>query len=237
MHLLNDKFNTQHRHSMADPYFYFGLEKSMPAANDLNSAHVKYFFEYKLKQNPNNLSCHLQRIRFALHEKNHNEFFAALCDLFIILGQQGLSLRQRLFSYAQQKLPQEQVEILSDHLTDKNMTDNLDFLPEQCFFKTAAIELLIIASQADDKKQTVENTLHTIESYIEHSQFDAAEDYILKHLNSDPEDELLTIKLIDLYKALNFTDKFNQAYKQFSDCLLTSRHWDEAKQYFLEKHS
>lgn len=236
MHLLNDKFNTDQLISVADPFFYFGLEKNTPISHSLNAAHIKHFFEYSLKQNPNNLSCHMQRIKFALHKKNHHEFFAALCDLFIILDQQGLSLRQRLFTYAQKKLPQEQVEILSAYLTDKKITDDAEFLPELCFFKKEIIELLTIASHADDKKQTIEDTLHTIESYIKHSQFDAAEDCILSLLKNDPENELLTIKLIDLYKALNYTDKFNQAYEEFADCLLTSSYWDEANQYFLKKH-
>ena len=235
MALLNNKLNTDHFISVTEPLFYFGLDKSTPVANSLNPTHIKNFFEYSLKQNPNNLSCHLQRVKFALHKKNHNDFFAALCDLFIILGQQGLSLRQRLFSYAQQKLPQEQVDFLASHLTDNNMSNDLDFLPEHCFFKNETIELLTITSQADEKKQTTEDTLHTIESYIENSQFDAAEDYLLKHLKNEPENEPLTIKLINLYKALNYTDEFNKAYEQFANCLLTSRYWDEANQYFLEK--
>lgn len=228
-------FNAGHFASVSEPFFYFGLEKNMPPQAGLNSVHIKNFFEYSLKRNPNNLACHMQRIKFSLYEKNHNEVFAALCDLFIILGQQGLSLRKRLFIYAKRKLAQEQVEILSAHLTEKNMTDDLDFLPEHCFFKKEAIELLTIISQTDEKNQKNGNTLQTIESYIENSQFDTAEAYILKHLKNEPDDEQLTIELINLYKALNHTEKFNKAYKQFANCLLTSRYWDEANKYFLKE--
>ncbi len=47
------------------------------------------FFEYRLKQQPDNLSCHLQRIEFFLYRKHSSRLFAALCDLFIILGDSG----------------------------------------------------------------------------------------------------------------------------------------------------
>jgi len=234
MHLLNDKFNT----SGIDPFFYFGLEKNKSIPCGLNSIQIKNHFEYDLKQNPKNLSCHLQRIKFALHEKNHDQFYAALCDLFIILGQQGLALRNRLLTFSKQKLTPEQVDNLSLHLTDENLIANSDFLPENCFFKNEVIALVPISSLQTKKKiKFAENSVHTVESYIENSQFDTAEEYILKHLNLDPENEPLTIKLISLYKALNYNDKFNTAYAQFSNCLLTSRHWDKANNYFLKMNN
>lgn len=234
---LNDKFDSDHYAAISEPFFYFGSDKKKPIIHGLSPAHINHYFEYNLKQNPNDFTCHIQRIKYALHIKNQEDFFAALCDLFIILGQQGLSLRTRLLISAAKKLSTEQAEILSVYLTEQIMMTNLDFLPAQCFFRKEAIEYLeITPSETTQTDEQIEDIIETAESYIENSQFDTAEEFILKHLSIEPENEPLTLKLINLYKAMNHLEKFNAAFQQFSNCLLTSRHWDDARTHFLEKN-
>ena len=64
MHLLNNKFNTDHFVSVTEPLFYFGIDKSKSMtrhlSTHLSSGRIKNYFEYSLKQNPKNLSSHLQ---------------------------------------------------------------------------------------------------------------------------------------------------------------------------------
>jgi len=238
MHLEKHKFNSKLYAATSDPYFYFGVDKKKPIVLGLSQTHINNYFEFNLKQNPLDFTCHIQRIKYALHIKSQDDFFAALCDLFIVLGGQGLSLRNRLLVSAGPKLSPSQAEILAVYLTEKTMSPELDFLPEQCFFKKESINYIQITdSEAADKVEQIEDIIKTAESYIENSQFGTAEDYMIKHLLLDPEDEPLTLKLIGLYKAINHYDKFIQSYQKFSNCLLTSRHWDEANTYFSENKS
>ena len=70
---------------------------------------------------------------------------------------------------------------------------------------------------------------------IENSQFDTALDYMLTQLGQDPENEKLTEKLLSIYKALDYTNKFQSAYNKFSNNLATSKYWNDMKQYFLNQ--
>jgi hypothetical protein len=235
--MLDDTLNTKHFIALAEPVFYFGVEKNKPLTHSLYSRHSRNHLEYILRQQPKNLACHLQRIKWILHTKKRHGLFSALCDLFIILGEQGLALRTTLIDSARQYLSAEQFKFLSKHLSDELMTDDLVALPEQCFFKSSSVHLLHSETSIEEAQvpEDTEDQLATIESYIENSQFNSAEQYILELLNNEPENEALTIKLINLYQALNESEKFDSAYEQFANSLLTSRYWDAGKQYFLDR--
>ncbi len=230
-----DKRNIDDFSALTEPVFYYGLKKSSRVPDCLIPKRAFNCFEYKLKQNPNDLSCHLQRIQFALSDKSKDEVFAAICDLFIILGAQGLSLRQRLFTGCKKILEQKQIEILSSHLIGNVLTSELTFLPDNCFFKKRPIKLAQLSDQSRHDELGHEDVLLSADSYIENSQFETALEYMITHLEHDPENEELTIKLIELYKALGYTSELQSAYSKFSNHLITSRYWDDAKRYFLNR--
>ena len=218
-----------------EPVFYLGLNKNRKLPTGINPVHAFNCFEYMLKQNPNNLSLHLQRIQHSMSEKNRDELFAATCDLFIILGPLGFPLRKRLFIYCKKALNQNQSEILSSHLGETYLTSSFAALPDNCFFKKSPIELIELCDFSTPDSQDHEDVLHVAESYIENSQFDTALDYMLTQLEQNPENEELTVKLLSLYKALDYANEFQRAYNKFSNYSATSEYWNEMKQYFLNQ--
>jgi hypothetical protein len=96
-----------------------------------------------------------------------SDLFAAICDLFIILGPPGLPLRQRLFIYCKTALNKKQTEILSNHLGETYLTCGSSSLPDNCFFKKAPIELIELCDYSEPDLQDHEDVLHVVESYIE----------------------------------------------------------------------
>lgn len=218
-----------------EPAFYLGLNKSRKLPAGISATHTLNSFEYRLKESPNDLSCHLQRIQFSISTKNRAELFSSICDLFIVLGGQGLPLRQHLFSSCKKALTQEQVELLENHIEEKHLTANASELPNNCFFKKESIELIELKSLSQSENEDAEDVLHIAESYIENSQFDTAMEYMQTYLEQEPENRALTLKLISLYKALNCTEKFQSAYKKFSENVSTSLYWNDAKQHFLKQ--
>jgi len=215
-----------------EPVFYLGLNKNRKLPVSINSVRTLNSFEYKLKESPNDLSCHLQRIQFSITNRNRAELFASICDLFIVLGTQGQALRQRLFSSCKKALNQEQVELIENYLAEKHLTENTVALPDNCFFKKEPFALVELNKLPESDTKDTENVLHIAESYIENSQFDTAMEYMQTHLTQEPKNRALTLKLISLYKALNCADKFQSAYKKFSDNVSTSLYWNDAKQHF-----
>ena len=238
-HAANNNIDTNKPGDFIEPVFYLGLNKNRKLPTGINPVHAFNCFEYSLKQKPNDLSCHLQRIQHSMSEKNKDELFAAICDLFIILGPLGLPLRQRLFSYYNKALNQKQSEILSSHLGETYLTSGFVSLPDNCFFKKAPVELIELCNytSADTVYQSQDNedVLHVAESYIENSQFDTALNYMLTQLEQDPENQELTKKLLSIYKALDYANEFQSAYNKFSSYSATSEYWNELKQYFLNR--
>ena len=218
-----------------EPVFYFGLNKKSQVPDELLPAQLRNYFEYSLKQNPKDLSLHLQRIQFALTQNSQTELFAALCDLFIILGTLGQSLRQRVLRLSKHKLDQQQAQLLLQHMQDDSLGDDLCSLPDNCLFRGQAIKLIKFCERSIADTQETEDIFHTADSYIENSQFDTALKYMTQHLEQDLDNVQLTIKLIALYKALDNVNEFQKAYEQFANNLLTSQHWDKARQYFLDQ--
>lgn len=222
-----------------EPIFYFGLNKKRKLPAYINPAHAFNCFEYRLKQKPNDLSCHLQRIQLSMAEKNRDKLFAAICDLFIILGPLGLPLRQRLFVYCKKALNQKQTEILNSHLGETYLTSDFASLPNNCFFKKTPVELIepcnYSSTDTQYRSQDNEEVLHVAESYIENSQFDTALDYMLTQLEQNPENKELTKKLLSIYKALDYTNEFQSAYNKFSNHSATCKYWNDMKQYFLNQ--
>jgi hypothetical protein len=174
-----------------------------------------------------------------MSEKNRDKLFAAICDLFIILGPLGLPLRQRLFIYCKKALNQKQTEILNSHLGETYLTSGFVSLPDNCFFKKTPVELIELCdySSADIQYQSQDNedVLHVAESYIENSQFETALNYMLTQLEQDPENKELTKKLLSIYKALDYANEFQGAYNKLSNYSATSEYWNDMKQYFLNQ--
>ncbi len=219
---------------LIEPAFYYGLKHINAENNALELSQAMNYFEYSLRKDPKDLSRHLQRVQFFLKTKYSHELYAALCDLFIILGSLGMALRTRLLQLSKSKLSKQQIKVLVAYINNDSLAAELYRLPNHCYFKTKKpIKLKLYESSKSEIIKT-EDVMATADSYIENSQFDTALEYMTMHLINDQENEQLTIKLISLYKALNYRDNFNKAYSKFSNTLLTSRYWDEAKHYFSD---
>ena len=213
-----------------EPVFHFGEKKKFSLPDNCNDNKVSNYFEYHLKQNPKNLCCHLQRIQYALKSSQNNQLFVSLCDLFIILGSLGQPLRQRLLRLSKKILTIDQINLLIHIIANKTFIKQA---PNDCCFKAENTEFIEICHR--ETHAYSEDTLKTADSYIENSQFDSAIEYMFNQLSDDPDNQELTVKLIDLYKAMSYSDQFNNAYQKFSDNLLTAQDWDDGQQFFVSQ--
>ena len=233
------QLESPHFNLSVEPVFYYGLKKNRHIPSHITEKHAFSCFEYWLKKKPEDLACHLQRIQFSLSVKNQEKLFAAICDLFIILSDQGKPLRQRVLSGYKKFLTNKQHSMLSQHLTEKTLTADMHELPYHCFYKKKVIQPAQLCTRIAPAQQTNINNLNniaiTVDSYIENSQFEIALEYMEQHLEQNPDDEATTIKLIELYKALSYSEAFQNAYNKFSNHLMNAHYWDEAKQYFLNQ--
>jgi len=238
--MANPNISEQEQNTFFEPIFYFvnkiGMNKlaknQLSPKADFLPESLGHFFEYQLRLKPDNLSCHLQRIEFFLYRRKIQQAYTALCDLFIILGSSGEALRQRLWQSTRKLFNNRQVEMLEQALKNHQLTDNHPLLPAECLFRDRQKYLLTDIITIPDDATNNEDILLTADSYIENSQFEAAMDYISRHLQQDSGNKELTSRLLYLYKALNLNDEFQLAYQQYAQQTNTAQLWNEAKTFF-----
>lgn len=219
--------------SSIEPCFYSNFNDTHEILNCLSYDHALNHFEYILRRNSKNLLFHLRRIQLTLLKQNKEHLFAALCDLFFILGRLGLPLRKRMLYQSKQHLDDRQIELLCHGFKQNSSTSENNTLPEHSFLKKESLELLDMCQKQRSEHESLENITEIVNSYVENSQFDIALEYLTEQLDMDPENESLTQELIKLYKMLDSKSKFQIAYDKYADHLMTSKYWDDAMQHFL----
>lgn len=73
-------------------------------------------FEMRLKQQPDNLLCHTQRITLASLLDDRDAIYGALVDLFIVLAERGVGLKSEQLSRTVLQLARPQRLFLAAHL-------------------------------------------------------------------------------------------------------------------------
>lgn len=83
-----------------------------------NSVQLEQFQRYTISRDPNNLRNHVQLILGLVQRSpcQREPLFAALADLFIVLGSKGFALRQRMLNTAKPYLEKEDVLFFQKHL-------------------------------------------------------------------------------------------------------------------------
>lgn len=76
------------------------------------------YLDHQVSKKPFDLTSHLQRFSLHRYHKHPEKTYAALLDLFIVLGNKGLPLRQRLLCQASRVIAREHYHFLSATLPD-----------------------------------------------------------------------------------------------------------------------
>lgn len=90
------------------------------------------FQRYKIRRDPRNLTNHVQTIFSLIKQENVQRrlISASLADLYIILGNNGLALRERMLAIAKPYLQTEEIVFFKKHLTQS--LDEKTPLPFDC---------------------------------------------------------------------------------------------------------
>ncbi|HHO59182.1 MAG TPA: hypothetical protein ENJ64_02990 [Thiotrichales bacterium] len=168
----------------------------------------------------------MQRIHYFATEQDRDALFAAMCDLFIVLGDNGEPLRARLFEQYRRCLQPRQAECLQAFTGSRGLRDDLAFLPGECLFRKSSVEPVCLSAPA--LRTVAEDPLSVADSYIENSQFDMAVDYMRSQLEKNSASEAMTMKLIELYRATGNTAALARDAEKFSKNKTLSPLWQAA---------
>ncbi|MBE9549302.1 MAG: hypothetical protein IMF09_07865 [Proteobacteria bacterium] len=70
---------------------------------------------FQIGRKPADLILHMQRIQHHIRSGNRNELFAAIVDLFIVLGARGEGFRKRMLAAGRSVLSDKQFVFLQDN--------------------------------------------------------------------------------------------------------------------------
>lgn len=152
-----------------------------------------------IARNPKDLRSHVRRILLEKARNSNQGLFASLIDLFLVLENKGLSLRQRMLHIAQDSLTEEQNDKLEGSLARGLQPTEYPEL-EWCILCQG---ILGTRSLVLVKETTIDQTrdpLVEAREYLEYSQLDNARILLEQAILAAPERIDLHMELLDIFR-------------------------------------
>ncbi len=187
----------------ADAVFFFSRNGNLTRRPDGWADKVTAFLAWQVSRKPSNLRSHVQRIELHIELNDAEGVYGALLDLYIAVGEQGRSLKERLLEKARPILNDKRFEVLNGRLnTGINATDPL-FLSPNCMLSKGLIGTnnLIGAEDNNRDKELAADPRDEAQTYLEYGQIEEAQALLEQALNFQPWRKDIYADLVEIYKA------------------------------------
>lgn len=155
-----------------------------------------------LSREPNNLRFHVQLIFSLIQKENvaRDEVFGALLDLFIVLKDRGLPLRQRMLAVATPFITSEDVEFFKKNLESGLGARVICANTGHSLFAEGYVGATDFIEQAIqiDNQQTL-SVYEQALSLLEYGELDEAAVLLAQALKQDPDKEQIAEELLAIY--------------------------------------
>lgn len=169
---------------------------------------------------PKALEWHLRRIHYAHAQRRGDELYAALLDLFIVLGGRGRALRRRLLAGARDLLGPDESDALRRGVDEGQIPPESE-LPRTlrsrlCEGVQGMFELVRVNAP---RASQLRDPLVEARECIEYSQLDHAREILEKAVIDDPQREDLHLELLSLYRATRDGTNFGRMKERLQKLL------------------
>lgn len=172
-----------------------GLSRSKSAEKIID------FMAQQIALNPANLQLHLNRIHFYSQQNNHEGVYGALLDLFTVLKEKGLPLRQRLLGKYYAQLKPEQASVLSVWLSGKmNKSSIIPHVKESILSDGRTGTLRLLTKQKPVSEQANRDVVEDARDLINSGQVGEATVLLKKALLTNPRREDVGLELMIIYR-------------------------------------
>lgn len=195
---------------------------------------VSDFLCSEVSRNPSNIKNHIQRIWFQFDQKEHDQLFAALLDLWIALDGSGRVLFKRLLLGAKGGLQPIQFEQLASLYSAKELRKNkLPDLSGSVLGKgvSGCLDLVKTVEDRQEENPIERDPLEEAHECLEYSQIERAQQILENALLNDSSREAIHTDLLDIYKSTQDLDALAKMRESLTDeaNLFLSR-WDETSE-------
>lgn len=186
-----------------------------PPTNNVNK--IADYLSHRVSKIPLDLTSHAQRIRLYLALKDSNATYAALLDLFIVLGSNGTLLRKRLLHQASQVISTENYEFISLIPVDAAVISSdtpLSHLAVLSLGRT--MEKKVIRKIDNEIPEKTEDPVVTAKDLINSGQIEQARSLLESTLINEPEHAGASEELLQIYRHTHDRDSCVRMLKKLS---------------------
>jgi hypothetical protein len=189
----------------------------------------------RVRRNPRDLRAHVQRTLLCLSKHDSDAIYAALIDLFLILGNRGFRIRTNLLKKALPFLQTNQFQFLVKHL--KSGLNTNEPLPPNTYSSLSrgyCGTTYIVRRKTKNSDQPDANPLEQAKERYRQNDWLSAIVILENALYHDPGDDAVCNELLLLYKQQNTRDAFYRTYTGlFGRSLALPEMWRETELFFL----
>ncbi len=181
-----------------------------------SSSDVADIIVHAIARMPTNLRCHIQRINLFIAKKDEESLYGSLLDLFIILGDQGYLLRDRMLKNACPVMRKECYELLKQHLKSGLSSKNgVIFSPASILSGDLAASHSLIKRISSDIT-TAQDPIEAACDHLEYGQVDAARQVLESAIENAPSRIELYQELLEIYKCTRDQVRYQEIHKRLS---------------------
>ncbi|MCF6322890.1 MAG: hypothetical protein L3J89_00965 [Gammaproteobacteria bacterium] len=198
-----------------------------PANNNIEK--IAHYLSHQISRMPQDLTSHAQRISLYLREGDTENTYAALLDLFLVLGNKGLPLRKRLLQQAVSVITAENYGFLSSTLpTALVITCNTPLSHLSALSLGRTSEKKIIRKTSDEQSQKKESPLLIVRDLLNSGQISQAQSILESALLTEPDNDDISDELLQIYRHTHDRSGCIQMLKKLSSSPLAGREkWTE----------
>ncbi|VAW85378.1 hypothetical protein MNBD_GAMMA16-1661 [hydrothermal vent metagenome] len=204
---------------------------------------ASHYLAHQVSRQPNILINHVQRIYLHAAAKNTEHTYAALLDLYLILGEKGEKLRKRLSFQCKKFLNAEQYNVLSElSLHSENAQNEYPVLAHSILCRILS-NRNIVSRTENNKELHVQNVIDEARDRVDYGQVNEAQTLLEKALIESPERADIATDLLEIYRYTRnreaLSDMLSNLTKtQFKDAHTWKTIASELEQYErqLESH-
>ncbi len=196
-----------------EPAFFMTDDISLHPKKSCPIAVISQYLTYQIIKFPNDFRSHTQRIYLLIQQQNTSALYGALFDLFLVLGSNGLALRQRMLFNAQSLLAELDFNALQQTLESGLTTDIAMQKPIQAVLSKGLSPDQHFIEKIDQQNQTSSNAVEEASNYLEYGQFDQARIVLEEAIISTPRQLELHHDLLEIFQTTRDSEQFIVFYE------------------------
>ncbi|NOY73504.1 MAG: hypothetical protein GXP14_14250 [Gammaproteobacteria bacterium] len=177
---------------------------------------ASHYLAHQISRLPTTLVNHVQRIALHAAAKNPEQTYAALLDLYLILGEKGEKLRKRLLFQCKEVLEDDQYQVISALTIHSNNTQNeYPLLPHSILCKKPSSNNLVAKSNLH-QEQLLQDVIDEGRHLVDCGQLDEAQTLLEQALIKSPERADIATDLLEIYRYTRNKNALSETLKQLA---------------------